>query len=160
MNKLKQLSKKQFNDAKALYIKALCNKAMGECLEPIQLAFETYCQYEDLQYEDGTCGIQIDVFVQQDLNYQIGIHTTPHKNSTVFCKKHKIDKSIVKWETYPLTKEGIQKMLEKNENLFEKVAFYSDVEVINLYALATIVAQMKNKNIQLTHILLSGDTND
>ena len=160
MNNLKQLSNKQFSDAKTLYIKALCNKAMSECLEPIQLAFETYCQYEDLQYTDGTCGIQIDVFAQENLDYQIGVHTTPHKNSTEFCKKHNIDESIVQWETYPLTKEGIQKMLEKNEKLFEKVAFYSEIEIINLYALATIVAQMKNKNIKLTHISLTGDVHD
>lgn len=159
MENFSELSKSQLETAKNFYIKSLISKAFEEYLTPIQDAFNTYCQNEELMYDDGISAIQLNIFSQGKFKYYIGVCAVPHTNAKQFCMDHGISKDIIQWRGYEFTTDGIQEMIKNNEKLFKKVAFYSDVELTNLYSLPVIVDQITNSNIKLTHITVKDELN-
>lgn len=160
MENFSKLSKSQLQTAKDFYVKSLVSKAFSEYLSPIQEAFDAYCQYEDLMYDDGTPAIQLNIFSQGKFKYFISVCAVPHMNAKSFCVSHGISKEIIQWHGYEFTIDGIKEMIQKNKELFEKVAFYSDIELTNLYSLPTIVEQITDTNIKLTHITVKDELND
>lgn len=160
MENFSKLADQQLERAKSLYIESLINKMIDEYLSPIQNAFDTYCQYEGLVYNDGISAIQLRIFPQEDTQYLIGVCATPHVNSEKFCKKHNISNEIIHWKTFLLTIDGIKQMVQKNQKIFEMIAFDTDIELTNLYSLPVLIDQIKNNNIKLTHITVKDGLND
>lgn len=160
MKNFSKLADQQLKKAKNLYINALINKMIDEYLTPIQDAFDMYCQYEGLVYDDNESAIQLKVIPQSNAKYLIGVCATPHINSSEFCKNHNISDEIIHWQTFPLTTEGIKKMIQNNQKLFEIVAFDSNIELTNLYSLPVLIDQIKDNNIKLTHITVKDELND
>lgn len=159
MENFSKLADYQLKQARNLYIKSLINKMIDEYLTPIQDAFDTYCQYENLVYNDNISAIQLKIFPQEDAKYLIGVCATPHYNANQFCKNHNISNEIIHWQTFALTTNGIKQMIQKNKKLFEKVAFDTDIELTNLYSLPTLIDQIKNNDIKLTHITVKDELN-
>lgn len=160
MENFSKLADQQLKRAKSLYVESLINKMIDEYLFPIQDAFDTYCQYEGLIYNDGVPAIQLRVFPQENAQYLIGVCATPHVNANEFCKKHNISNEIIHWKTFSLTIDGIKQMIRKNQKMFETIAFDTDIELTNLYSLPVLIDQIKNNNIKLTHITVKDGLND
>lgn len=151
LSRLESLIKFEEEQANFFYKKAYIENYLNKFIEDFRFALYQYCMDQDLVYINGIPMLKIDVFPQQNFEYNIGIYLTPHENAEKFDKKHKISKKIVNNEMYSITKQGIDELINDNKHLFKELRKYN-VNAEDLYSLVLFLDDAKKMKIRLTHI--------
>lgn len=135
INNLYEISRKERTKAIKLYAKSIINLKISSEIYPLQKSVSDYCQENDYMENDEPL-ISLEVFPQINHQYYFGLCTAPSKKGNEVANKFESKKSLIAWDLFCISKNGIDCFLKRHQQLIKEIGFYSDFNINTLYNLS------------------------